>query len=355
MLALHLNPLASGLILRRRAADSEDATHALRARYQLDEIVGRSPALAAALEQAMLAAPLDVNVLLTGESGTGKSHIAQAIHQNSPRASGPFVGLNCAALPEQLIESELFGALAGSHSTATRDAPGKVGAAEGGTLFLDEVAEIPYEAQAKLLQLLQSREYYPLGATEPRHANVRLIAATNADLSEAVKERRFREDLFFRLQVLPVHVPSLRERREDLGGLAEALCRRCCKRHHFPALSLSPGAVRAIEAASWPGNVRELENAIEVASIKAMGENAERIEARHVFGDGAEDAAPDDGPITYHAATRAFQKELLERTLRETDWNVAETARRLDLARSRVYTLIDEFGLSRSQHGKTGS
>jgi Nif-specific regulatory protein len=213
-----------------------------------------------------LVAPLDVTVLLTGESGTGKSLLARAIHDNGPRAAGPFVELNCAALPEGLIESELFGAVAGAHSTATRAVPGKVRGAEGGTLFLDEIAELAPAAQAKLLHLLHAREYFPLGAPRAVRADIRLIAATNVDLDAAVAEKRFREDLYFRLRVLPIRVPTLAERKEDLADLSVYLLGTACRRHSLPAFSLSPGAVRAVEASPWPGNVRELAHALEAAA-----------------------------------------------------------------------------------------
>src|SRR5205809_55738 len=193
--------------------------------------IGRSAALATALQHVALVAPLDVHVLLSGETGTGKSQLARVIHDNGPRAAHPFVTLNCAALPETLIESELFGALPGAHSTATRRIEGKVESAERGTLFLDEIGELSPAAQAKLLHLLHAKEYYPLGGTRPLRANVRVIAATNTDLQQAVAEGRFREDLFYRLQVLPVRVPSLAERREDIPLLAAFFCAQACQRH----------------------------------------------------------------------------------------------------------------------------
>ncbi len=344
--ARHLAPLAESLLVRRRAAETSDPTRALRARYRLEDIVGRSSALASALEQAMLAAPVDVNVLLSGESGTGKSQLARAIHDNSPRARGPFVELNCSAIPATLVESEFFGARAGAHTDAHRDRPGKVAAAEGGTLFLDEVVELPPESQAKLLHLLQARTYYPLGATQPVRADVRIVAATNADLDEAVRTRRLREDLYYRLQVLAIRMPSLRERAGDASEVARALCRRIGERHRLARLELSPGAAAALEAAEWPGNVRQLENALEGALIRAAGEGALRVEARHVF---PERAGGDAGDApSFQDATRRFQRDLLQRTLRDADWNVAEAARRLDLARSHVYNLVRAFGLSRS-------
>lgn len=356
--ALNIAPLGERVVTRRRIADHSDATRELRQRYALDRVVGRSSALAAALRQSMLAAPLDVTVLLTGQSGTGKTQIAQVIHANSSRSAGPFVEINCASLPETLIESELFGAKAGGHSEAKRDLLGKVAAAEGGTLFLDEVGELPPQAQAKLLQLLQSKQYYPLGANRAVRADIRLIAASNTDLERLVGEKRFRSDLFYRLNVLPVRLPALRERREDLRELAQTLCRRAAERHGLAVSTLSPAAFRAVEAAEWPGNVRQLENSLEAAAIRAAGEGASELSIHHVFPDVDREEVGDNVPPTFQAATRRFQRDLLAQTLEDTGWNVSEAARRLDLARSYVYELIRAFELERhttaADSGKRG-
>jgi Nif-specific regulatory protein len=347
LFARHVAPLAERLVVRERARSAADPTLPLRRELRLVDVVGRSEALASALRQAALVAPVDVNVLLTGDSGTGKNQLARVIHDNGPRAAGPFVELNCAALPETLIESELFGSRRGAHSTAQRSVEGKVAAAEGGTLFLDEIGEIPLVAQAKLLQLLQSKEYYPLGGTQPVRADVRLIAATNSDLAEAVRARSFREDLFYRLQILPIRLPSLAERREDIRDLARHFCSGAVARHRLAQLELSPGALLALEAAEWPGNVRQLAHAIEAAAIRAAGEGARRVERRHVFPESAATASDEEEPFSFQEATRRFQRELVLKTLVETSWNVTEAARRLDLARSHVYNLIKAFGLER--------
>ena len=348
LVARHLAPIAENLLLRRRTAEDADPTRVHRAKLRVDGLVGRSPALAATLAEVALVAPLNVTVLLTGESGTGKSLIAKLIHENGPRAAHPFVELNCGSLPETLVESELFGALPGSHSTATRRLPGKVAAAERGTLFLDEIGELSVATQAKLLQLIQSKRYYPLGASEPVTADVRVIAATNVDLEAAVAAGRFREDLYYRLKVLPVRVPSLAERAADVPELARAFCERGAERHGLPRLELSVGALRAVEAAAWPGNVRQLENAIEAACIRAAGEGAPEVGRRHVFpGAPGADEAGDAAGRTFQEETRRFQRELLTRTLEETGWNVAAAARRLDLARSHLYNLIKAFDLAR--------
>jgi Nif-specific regulatory protein len=344
--ARHVVPLAERLLARRRSRSANDATRRVRARMRLDGFVGQSAALAAVFEQAALAAPLDVTVLLLGNTGTGKSQLARVIHDNGPRAARSFVELNCGALPDTLLESELFGARAGAHSTAQRAIEGKVAAADGGTLFLDEIGELPLQSQVKLLHLLQSKQYYPLGANQPVRADVRLIAATNADLEEAVRRKTFRDDLFYRLQVLPIRMPNLVERSEDVPLLATHFCSDACVRHGMPRLVLSPGAVHAICAAEWPGNVRQLAHAVEAAVIRAAGEGAPRVERRHVFAEASAGATPE--PITFQEATRRFQRDLVAQALADADWNVTEAARRLDVARSHLYNLIDAFGLERA-------
>jgi transcriptional regulator with GAF, ATPase, and Fis domain len=341
----YLGPALERVLARRVAADGTDPTAELRRRLPLDTVIGCSQALADVLQQVVLAAPLDVTVLLTGESGTGKTHLARVIHQAGPRAAGPFVELNCANLPDDLLESELFGAEQGAHSTATRRVPGKIAAAEHGTLFLDEIGELSARAQAKLLQLLHSKTFVPLGATEPRHADVRVIAASNTDLKDAVRQRLFREDLLYRLTVLPIRMPSLAERRDDIPLLADRLAAAAGERHHLPAVPLSPNARHAAAAADWPGNVRELANAIEAAVIRAAGTGATQVEPAHLF------PGVTPGPattLTFHASTRRFQAELLAKALADHDWNVTQTAHDLDLTRAHVHNLIRAFGLTRT-------
>ena len=332
--------------LRLRARQEEDPTRGLRARLSVTGIIGRSPVLAELLGQIEAASRFAVPVLLTGASGTGKTVVARAIHHNSPRSEGPFIELNVATLPEALFESELFGALPGAHSTATRRVIGKVEAAEGGTLFLDEIGELPLGVQAKLLQLLQSREYYPLGASAPHRANLRFIAATNIDLGRAVEARTFREDLYWRLNVLRLRVPSLADRREDIPALAAHLVDRAARRNDLGPLALAPSALAALQTADWPGNVRQLEHAVEVGAIRAAMEGAARIEVRHLFPDSAP-VATDDGEagLTLQEATRRLHRRLLQQTLQATGWNISETARRLDVTRVHVRNLIQAFGL----------
>jgi Nif-specific regulatory protein len=346
--ARHLATFADRLLARQRQRDATDPTRIPRAKLRAEGVIGRSPSLARVLEQLSLVAPLDISVLLTGPSGTGKTQLARVIHDSGPRAAAPFVEINCATLPDSLVESELFGALPGAHSTASRKVEGKVAAAEGGTLFLDEIGELPLPSQSKLLQLLQSREYYPLGAAKPVRADVRVIAATNVDLKAAVARKSFREDLFYRLEVLPLRVPSLAERPEDVAALAEHFCARVCEQHRFPRIRLSVGALRAVEAAEWPGNVRELEHKVQAGIIRAASEGVAQVERRHLF---PEMGGGPEGPeqVTFQEATRRFQEGLLRRTLEDTGWNISEAASRLELSRSHIYNLIAAFGLERQR------
>ncbi len=324
-----------------------DATIEVRKKIQANEIVGQGAAIERLLREVALVAPLDVGVLLTGETGTGKSHLARVIHMNSARRGKPLVELNCATIPEPLMESELFGALPGAHSTAAHRIEGKVAAAEGGTLVLDEIAELSISAQAKLLQLLQTKEYYPLGAPRPRAADVRLIAATNVDLKAAVEQRRFRDDLFYRLQVLPIRLPSLSERRDDIDLLAKHFCELAQRTHGLRRVDLSLGALRAARAAPFRGNVRELAHVVEAGTIRAAAEDVPQVEASHLFGSSAPSSEKDGACRTFQEETRRFQAELLRATLDATGFNIAATARRLDLARSHVYNLIRAFGIER--------
>ncbi len=354
--ARHVAPYADRLLARSHAASREDPTKAYRDRLRLDSLIGRSPSLAAILREVALIAPLDIDVLLTGGSGTGKSQMARVIHENSLRASQPFVELNCAAIPESLIDSELFGAVQGAHSTAVRRIDGKVAAAQGGTLLLDEVGELSPSAQAKLLQLLQSRLYYPLGSTRAVRADLRIIAATNIELGAAVAEGKFREDLFYRLSVLPIRMPSLAERREDIAELARHFCAGACERHRLPRVTISEQLADALAAAEWPGNIRQLAHAIEAAVIRAAGAGFLRIERAHVFpqtaplrSNGIVDAASPEPAVraTFQEATRRFQAQLIREALEETGWNIVETSRRLEVARSHLYALIRAFGIER--------
>jgi Nif-specific regulatory protein len=347
LLALSLAPPVERLLARGNLSSRPSRPHATGTPEEpFSSILGKSRAIRDVIDRLRLAAPLDVHILLTGPSGSGKTLLANAVHLASRRRTYPFVEINCATLPEALLENELFGADAGAHSAVPKGGiRGKVEAAEGGTLFLDEIAELSLGAQAKLLQLLQSRTYYRLGGTRLCRADVRVLAATNVELKIAVAEKRFREDLYYRLLVLEARVPSLAERPEDLTPLSVGFLRNAVQRHGFPHKTLSPSAIHAIQAAPWPGNVRELANRIESATIQAHLRGADRIEAQDVF----RDAPPSDteAPASLQEATRRFQRKHLLLVLESTDWNVMDAARMLDVSRSQAYALIRAFDLKR--------
>ena len=232
-------------------------------------IVGESDAVQAVLQQVELVADTDATVLITGESGTGKELVARAIHEWSHRRKGPLVRVNCAAIPESLFESELFGYVRGAFTGALNDRAGRFEAAQGGTLMLDEIGEVPLAMQPKLLRVLQEKEFERVGETRPRKIDVRIVAATNRDLAAEVAAGRFRADLFYRLNVFPIDNPPLRERREDIPLLAEHFIQTSARRLRRPAPRLSEAALRQLMTRDWPGNIRELENVIERAIILA--------------------------------------------------------------------------------------
>jgi Nif-specific regulatory protein len=317
---------------------------AIRERAAELGLIGGSRPFIDALVTLRQFAQSDAAVLIQGETGTGKESAARAVHAFSARAKGAFEAVNCGALPETLIENELFGAERGAHSTATRKVTGKVAAAEGGTLFLDEIGELSAAAQAKLLQLLETREYHPLGGTTSIRADVRILSATNADLEQRVAQKKFRGDLYYRLHVVPLEVPGLEDRREDIPELVEHFSAEASERHKLARLPVSRRALVACREASWPGHTRQLAHAVEAAVIRAHGERATTLQAHHVFPKLARD---EDAPLSLHEATRTFQRRHLLDALERHDWNVTEAARELDLARTHLHKLINDYDLRR--------
>jgi Nif-specific regulatory protein len=341
----YVSSLAGRLLELLRRRDLDDATIAVRSKLRAHAVIGRSRALAAFLDRVSVVASMEANVLLTGASGTGKSMFARVLHDNSRRAQGPFVELNCAALPQALAESELFGAERGAHSGVTQRATdGKVAAAAGGTLFLDEIGELDPSVQAKLLLFLQSKQYFRLGGTTPRTVDTRVIAATNRDLEAAMADGSFREDLYYRVRGVHLPVPPLAQRREDIGPVATHLVETICASEGLPPMTLSRSAIAAMEVADWPGNIRELKNACWEATINARLDDSTTIEVEHVFPRNVEAI---EGPETFHAACQRLERSFLATELTKRDWNVALTARELDMSRSHLNVLIRRYDLRR--------
>jgi DNA-binding NtrC family response regulator len=300
-------------------------------------IVAASPRIQEVLERARRIAPTDATVLVQGESGTGKEVVAQAIHAWSPRASAPFIAVNCAAMPDTLVEAELFGHERGAFTDARTARAGVIEQADGGTLFLDEIGEMPPGAQAKLLRVLQDKCVRRLGSMETREVRVRFIAATNRSLRALVAERAFREDLYFRLNVLTVDIPPLRERREDIPVLAEHFAQRWATAYNRPSPSLSDAAMEKLMAHGWSGNVRELENVVHRAVIEIDGSI---IEPRHLALD------PLQSPAPAQLAGRAWddvQKELIVSTLAQVGGNRKRAAELMGMAERTLRNRLREY------------
>ncbi len=322
------------------------------------EIVGTSRAIKAVIERIEKVAPTAARVLITGENGTGKELVARAIHALSPRARGPFVEVNCAAIPSELIESELFGHMKGSFTGAFADRAGKFELADDGTLFLDEIGDMSLSAQAKALRALEEGVISRVGSGRTVPVDVRVVAATNKDLTAEIAAGRFREDLLYRLNVVPIEVPPLRARRGDIPQLIEHFADQLTEQAGLQPKRFDPDAVKRLAAYDWPGNIRELRNAVERLLILANGPvvTGEAVERIAGLGQGeAGDARRTDGlagaPWTRAATFEEF-KQIAERTyilakLQENDWNVSETARTLDMPRSNLYKKIERYGLAR--------
>jgi transcriptional regulator with PAS, ATPase and Fis domain len=312
--------------------------------FDLGQIVGHSRALGALLEMVRKVAPTQATVLITGESGSGKELIARAIHALSDRRVRLFLPVNCGALPETLLESLLFGHMKGSFTGAFANQEGLFEKARGGTIFLDEIGEIPQHLQVKLLRALEAREILPIGHTTPRHIDVRVLAATNRNLEQEVAQGRFRDDLYYRLNIMELHIPPLRERPEDIPLLVEHLIRR-----HNPELKkhfqgADPEVVRILTSLPWKGNVRELDNVIEHTMILADGDwiTAKDL-PRALLGD--VDAQTPFTPALKEA-TRQFERQHILRVLEQVGQDRKEAARLLDISLSSLYRKLEELGIS---------
>jgi len=325
---------------------------ALDRRYGFENIIGHSKSLLRVLDMASRVAQHDTTVLINGETGTGKELLARAIHHNSRRRSQPFVTINCGAIPRELIEAELFGFVRGSFTGAHANKPGKVEMAEGGILFLDEIGELPLESQVKLLRLIQHGEVERVGSTGKKIINVRIVAATHRNLSAMVEDGAFREDLFYRLAVVPLYLPPLRERREDIPELAEHLFRKAKERHDMQNLRIAPPVIAHFSTYRWPGNIRELENVVERMLVLSNGEQI------------TEDDLPDElrrvarpNPTTplllelpdVGISLEAVERELLLRALEKAGGNQTQAARYLDISRRTFIYRMEKHGLRQDE------
>ncbi len=320
----------------------------LELRYDYSQIVGRGPAMRAVLSRLDRVIESEVNVLVLGESGTGKELVARALHESGPRQRGPFVGINCAALPENLLESELFGHVRGAFTGADRDKPGLMQAASGGTLFLDEVGELPLATQAKLLRVLQEREVRPLGATRSQPLDIRLVAATHRDLPASISLGKFREDLYYRIAVVSVELPPLRDRLEDLPALSSKILERLARDAGKQAPELSQEALRKLSAHRFPGNVRELQNILTRAFVLA---SSTRLRADDI--ELAVSARKRAGSALSRKDFEAQERQRILEALRQARWNVSVVARSLGIPRNTLYRKLTRYGLNRagSSHG----
>jgi two-component system nitrogen regulation response regulator NtrX len=314
------------------------------------EIVGRSYAIRAVTDKIERVAKTPARVLVSGENGTGKELVARAVHRQSGRSDGPFVEVNCAAIPSELIESELFGHMKGSFTGAVADRAGKFEQAHGGTIFLDEVGDMSLAAQAKVLRVLQDGVVTRIGGSKPTEVDVRVLAATNKNLEVEIAEGRFREDLFYRLNVVPIHIPPLRERREDIPLLVSHFLAVLTTREGIAPRAMTPDAVERLTQLDWPGNVRELRNTIERLLILSSGPKIVAEDVGRLVGRRDPEQAGLGSLLeckTFEEFKHAAERAFLLAKLREYDWNVSETARGLDMPRSNLYKKIERYGLTR--------
>ena len=339
--------LRNALSVKGLSDDVERLRSEVESRY---EIVGASFQVRQVLERLERVAPTDARVLVSGENGTGKELVARAIHRLSERNEGPFVEVNCAAIPSELIESELFGHIKGSFTGAVADRAGKFEQADGGTLFLDEIGDMSLAAQAKVLRALEHGVVHRVGGQKPIEVDVRVIAATNKQLESEIEAGAFREDLYYRLNVVPIRVPPLRERREDVPMLVSHFVDLMARRDRVAPKQISRAALERLQALDWPGNVRELRNTVERLLILSMGERVESDDVDLLVAGRAAGEHLDGrllGAPTFNEFKEWAEQAYILQKLRENDWNVSETARQVEMPRSNLYKKIEKYGLVR--------
>jgi two-component system nitrogen regulation response regulator NtrX len=333
--------------LRQRRLEAEN--RALRARVdRAGKMVGESLLMRELREQVAMAAPTNGRVLIYGENGTGKELVARTVHTLSRRRNQPFVEVNCAAIPEELIESELFGHVKGAFTGAVADRKGKFEAAHNGTIFLDEIGDMSLKTQAKVLRVLQEQVTEPVGSTSRVQVDVRVLAATNKDLISEIRAGNFREDLFFRLNVIPIYVPPLRERAEDIPLLVEHFVADFAVEYGKAAKTLTPGAMSRLKNHKWPGNVRELKNVIERVVIMAPGDEISERDLSFLATEPLADRAADDvaaPAVPLYAARDQFEREYILRELAHQQGNISRTAEVLGVERSNLYRKMRAFGI----------
>jgi two-component system NtrC family response regulator len=342
--------LEKALENRRLNSEVKRLRGLLEERYGFDNIVAKSDKMRKLLELVSRSAKTDSTIYLYGESGTGKELIAKAIHQHSARRDWPFVAINCGAIPEGLLESELFGHRKGAFTGAYSNARGKIEAADKGTILLDEIGELPPALQVKLLRVIEGGEFTRVGETEARRADVRFLAATNRDLSKMVEDGRFREDLYFRLKVVPIHLPPLRERREDIPLLADHFLKESSQRFNRPALRFEKDVFRYFQAYAWPGNVRELKHVVERLAVVAEDDNVSSKDLPENLTATTGNAAnvliqlPDDG-----IDLEEVEREILRQALEKHGWNQTRTAQYLNITRSALIYRMQKYGLQQPE------
>ena len=331
------------LDVRRLREENRDLREALGKRYDAPGIVARSPKMQEVLAMVDRVAQTNSTVLLCGESGVGKDLIARAIHQRSRRASGPMLKINSTAIPETLLESELFGYERGAFTGAVGSKPGKFEQADGGTLFLDEIGDVPPPVQVKLLRVLQEKEFERLGGTRTIKVDVRLVAATNRDLRAALEEGTFREDLYYRLNVVPINIPPLREHKEDIPALAEAFLRKFAESTGKAMQGISPAAMERLTRFHWPGNVRELENVIERAVTLS---SSPVLDARDIFLDEPAQKTPGaTGFLPDGLTLEQWEDQMIQEAMRRADGNKSQAARLLGLSRNALRYRLSKLGI----------